>query len=237
MIEGRLVAVDLETTGLNPKTERILEIGAVLVENGEVKDRFSALIDPRRQISQRIVELTGITDEMVAGKPDIQEALPEFLKFCKDYPLLGHHIIFDYSFLKRAAVNQGYSFERTGIDTLAVCRKFIPENEKKNLQAACKWFQVQTEKSHRALEDALAAYRLYEAMEQKYGGKYPEVFFPKELKYKVKREHPASKRQKEVLQYLIKYHKINLSVQLDDLSKNEASRLTDQIISQYGRIQ
>ena len=97
---------DLETTGLNPKTERILEIGAVLVENGEVKDRFSALIDPKRQISQRIVELTGITDEMVAGKPDIQEALPEFLKFCKDYPLLGHHIIFDYSFLKRAAVNQ-----------------------------------------------------------------------------------------------------------------------------------
>ena len=65
MIEGRLVAVDLETTGLNPKTERILEIGAVLVENGEVKDRFSALIDPKRQISQRIVELTGITDEKI----------------------------------------------------------------------------------------------------------------------------------------------------------------------------
>ncbi len=229
-------AVDVETTGLDPKTERLLEIGAIRVENGEETGVFSCLINPRREISPRITELTGITGEMVRDCPESGQVIGEFLDFCRG-PILGHHVIFDYSFLKRAAVNRGLSFEREGIDTLQLCRRFMPEEEKKNLAAACGYFGVELEKAHRAVSDARAAHLLYRKMWDLFGGENGEAFLPRRLEYKVKREQPASKRQKELLRDLLKYHKITLSAQMDDLSRNEISRITDKIISQYGRIQ
>lgn len=232
----KYVAVDLETTGLDPKQERILEIGAVRVENGRETAVFSRLIDPRREIPARITELTGITGEMVENCPEIGRVIGEFLEFCGEEPILGHHVIFDYSFLKRAAVNAGFSFERQGIDTLKLCRRFMPEEEKKNLAAACRYFGVETEGSHRAVSDARAAHLLYRKMAALHGKEAEEAFLPRPLNYKVKREQPASKRQKELLRDLLKYHKITLSAQMDDLSRNEISRITDRMISQYGRI-
>lgn len=229
-------ALDLETTGLDPKTDRILEIGAVRVEDGRETDRFSQLVNPRREITEKITELTGITGEMVEECPDISAVLPEFLEFCGDGPILGHNILFDFRFLKRAAVNHGYSFERRGIDTLALCRKFMPAGEKKNLSAACRYFQVENGRSHRAFDDALAAHRLYQKMAPAWENGDREAFLPRPLEYKIKRERPASKRQKEVLRDLLKYHKITLSAQIDDLSRNEISRITDKIILKYGRI-
>lgn len=230
------IAIDLETTGLNPKTERILEVGAVKVEHGVRVAEYSTFVNPRRSIAERITELTGITGDMVENCPDIGEILPEILEFCGELPLLGHNILFDYSFLKRAAVNRGYWFERQGIDTLMICRKFMPETEKKNLGAACDFYGIEMGKAHRALSDALAACSLYEKLKALYGEKEPEPFQPHLLNYKVKREQPGTKRQKEVLRDLLKYHKITLSAQIDDLSRNEISRITDKIISKYGRI-
>lgn len=78
---------------------------------------------------------------MVENAPDIGDEIGEFLDFCGQLPLLGHHVIFDYSFLKRAAVNQGLEFERTGLDTLQLCRRFMPQEEKKNLEAACRFLR------------------------------------------------------------------------------------------------
>ena len=92
-------------------------------------------------------------------------------------------------------------------------------------------------REHRALSDALAAHHLYQELKNRYFLEVPEVFAPQPLIYKVKREQPASKKQKEVLRELLKYHRINLSAQIDSLSKNEISRLTDQIIAQHGRMQ
>lgn len=230
------VAIDLETTGLNPKTDRILEIGAVRVVDGCPMETFSSLVNPCRGILPKITELTGIDGAMVEKAPPVGELMGQVLEFCGDLPLLGHRVIFDYSFLKRAAVNGGLAFEREGLDTLALCRKFMPKEEKKNLAAACAYFGVVNETAHRALSDARAAHFLYQAMILRFGESCPEAFSCKKLVYQVKKEQPATKKQKQHLQDLLKYHKITISAQIDDLSRNEISRVTDKIISRYGRI-
>lgn len=235
-IPDSYIALDLETTGLNPKQDRIIEIGAVRVEHGRETGRFHTLLDPHRTLEERITKLTGITEDMLKDAPDLVDILEEFLDFCGELPLLGHRIIFDYSFVKRAAVNQGLKFEKNGIDTLTLCRHFMPEEESKRLGDACAFYGLVQESAHRALGDALDAHRLYLKLAKRHGGTEPKLFTEKPLIYKVKREQPASKKQKEDLRYLLKYHKINLPVQIDDLSRNEISRITDKIISEYGRI-
>lgn len=230
------IAVDLETTGLDPKREKIIEIGAVRVENGVVVEDFSTFVNPYRKMTEYVTELTKITDGDLLDAPGIEAVIDKFIAFAGELPLLGHHIILDFSFLKRAAVNQGLAFERNGIDTLTLARLFMPQDEKKNLKAACSYFGVGQDTVHRAMADAVAAHQLYQEMMRRFGGERPEAFSEKSLIYKVKREQAASKRQKEHLQYLVKYHKISLTAQIDHLSRNEISRITDKIIAQYGRI-
>ena len=93
------IALDLETTGLNPKQDKIIEIGAVRVENGQETGRFHTMLNPHRELEERITELTGIAWDMLKDAPDIGDILEEFLAFCGELPLLGHRIIFDYSFV------------------------------------------------------------------------------------------------------------------------------------------
>lgn len=231
------VAVDIETTGLNAKLDKIIEIGAVKVRNGQITERFETLVNPHRGLLEQTEILTGITEDMLTDAPGIDEVIGELVDFCEeDLPLLGHRILFDYSFLKRAAVNRKLVFERKGIDTLKLCRRFMPEEEKKNLAAACAFYGIVREQSHRAFADAMDAHLLFRALRQRHGMDEPGEFEEKPLIYKVKREQPASKKQKEGLRYLLKYHKIDLPVQIDYLSRNEISRITDKIILQYGRI-
>lgn len=231
------IAVDIETTGLNAKTEKIIEIGALRVIDGKETAQFHSMVNPHRALEERIVELTGITDEMVEHAPDIGDIIGGFLDFCGELPLLGHHIIFDYSFLKRAAVNAKVNFERSGIDTLQLCRSFMPEDHKKNLAAACEFYGIEREGAHRALGDARDTHRLFQVLLSQAEEAKQVLFEPKPLIYKVKREQPASEKQKQDLQELVKYHRIELPVQIDHLSRSEASRIKDKIISQYGRIQ
>lgn len=230
------VAIDLETTGLDPKKEKIIEIGAVKVVDGQVAEEFATLVDPRRLLEERISELTGITDAELSGAPYIDEVIGPAAEFIGDLPLLGHRILFDYSFLKRAAVNRGIPFERDGIDTLTLCRKFMPEDERKNLEHACEFFGIDTGGAHRAMKDARAAHLLFQRLKRDFLCREPSAFEPKPLVYKAKKDQPATKRQKEHLHDLIKYHKICLTVQIDGLTRSEASWLTDQILAQYGRM-
>ncbi len=171
---------------------------------------------------------------MVEAAPDIGDIIAGIVDFCEGLPLLGHHVIFDYGFLKRAAVNHGIAFEKSGIDTLKLCRRLMPEGESKSLAAACAFFKIERKGAHRALEDAEDAHRLYQALMRRFLDR-KEIFAAEPMIYKVKKEQPASKKQKEDLRYLLKYHKIDVPVEIDYLSRNEASRLKDQIISQYGR--
>ena len=230
------VAVDLETTGIGTKKEKITEIAMVKVVDGQVADTFHTLINPHRKIPEEIVKLTGIDDEMVKDAPGIETVMAKVIRFCDGFPILGHQVIFDYGFLKQAAVNQKLEFEKEGIDTLKICRMVMPAEEKKNLGAACTYFGICPDIAHRAFSDAMAAHLLYMEMKKRFGEEKNELFEAKSLQYKVKKEKPASKRQKQHLQDLIKYHRINVTVQIESLSGNEISRWIDQIIFTHGRI-
>ena len=230
------IAVDLETTGLNPKLEKIIEIGAVKVIDGAICGEYHTLVQPYRELNEKVRELTGITDGMLAAAPGIEDCIEDFLEFCEELPLLGHHVIFDYSFLKRAAVNHRQEFERKGIDTLLMCRRFMPAESKKTLAAAGEYYGIIRQQEHRALDDAKAAHQLYQLLQNTCEMEKSGDFALKPLIYKVKREQPASKKQKEDLRYLLKYHRIEIPVQIEFLSRNEISRITDKIISKYGRI-
>ena len=111
-------ALDLETTGLDPKRDKIIEIGAVKVRDGKVAERFQSFVDPGRALEEHVRELTGIGNGMLEGAPDMGELLEPLLAFLGDDVLVEHRILFDYSFVKKEAVNRGIVFEKKGIDTL-----------------------------------------------------------------------------------------------------------------------
>lgn len=238
------VAMDLETTGLNPRLDKIIEIGAVKVRGGEVVDTFCTYINPAKSIPERITELTGIRNEDVADAPYIEEVLPQFMAFLGEDYLLGHNIIFDYSFVKKAAVNQKITFEREGIDTLRIARRFLTQLESRNLGFLCKHYQIPLEEAHRAYHDANAAHLLYKKLGEEFYEKEAATFLPKQLLYGVKKEVPMTPRQKAyILGLAQKYHitiengqiimpmvlvpKLGDRLDIEHMTKNEASRLID----------
>lgn len=228
------VCIDLETTGLNPKTDRIIEIGAVKVAEGRVVDTFSTYVNPGRRLEERIVELTGIVQEQVDDAPEITQVLQELIAFLEDYPLLGHRILFDYSFLKKAAVNQKLSFEKQGIDTLWIARCFLPELEKRSLEFLCKHYEI-PHHAHRALADAEATSVLYQKLAAQFYEKDSKPFEPVTLNYNAKKETPITKPQKERLYRLIAQHNLTVDYDVEKLTRSEASRYTDKIYEKYGR--
>ena len=232
----RYVALDVETTGLDPAKDRLLEIGAVKVEHGEIRESYETLINTGVPVPYRIQELTGITDEMQkAGKP-LETAMEEMVRFCDGYPILGHNVQFDYGFLKQSAVRCGLGFEKDGIDTLKIARKVLPDMRSRTLSAMCAHYHVDPGNSHRALDDARSAHEIFRKMQSEFGGTEPQAFVLQKMMYSVKKESPITNSQKGYLNDLIKYHKITIDVSLDTLTKNEASRLIDKIISTHGRI-
>ena len=234
MLENYL-AIDLEMTGLNPKTDRILEIGAVKVAGRQIKETFSRLICPERKLDGKVVSLTGITDELAAQGDRLDDVLEEFLEFAGDLVWVGHNVMFDYKFIRQWEVNHRIRRVCYAIDTLKIARKCLSGLEQKSLDYLCEYFGIIRDKKHRALDDAKAAQELYEILEQNYLEKEPELFAGKELQYRVKRQTPATFRQKENLKALLNRHQITSEIPLEQMSRSEASRLTDQIIRQYGR--
>ena len=226
------ICIDLETTGLNPKKDRIIEIGAVKVRNGQAVETFQQLIDPKQQLEERVEILTGISSKELEGQPTIQEVLPALKEFLGEDVLLGHRVLFDYSFLKRAFTNEKISFERKGIDTLKLARQFVSDCESKKLESLCQHYDIKHQ-AHRALGDALATVVLYQILVDKY---YQEdVFAPKPLEFKVKKESPITKAQKERLTLLLAKHNLEPKYEIASMTKNEASRYMDQILATYGR--
>lgn len=228
------VSIDLETTGLNPKTDKIIEIGAVKVVQGKITGTFSTLVNPGRKLEQRITELTGITDDDLKDAPYIEEVLPELFSFLGKLPLLGHSVLFDFSFLKKAAVDRKEIFEKKAVDTLKIARKYLAQLESRSLDALCNYYKI-PHHAHRALADAEATDLLYRRLTEEFFTESEGLFFPGELFFKVKRDQPASKSQKERLYWLAERHKIILDVEIERLTRSEASRLTDKLLGQYGR--
>lgn len=230
------IALDVETTGLAPAKDKVLEIGAVRVKEGKVCGTYSTLIDTGVPVPLRIQQLTGITDEMQRGGKKAGEAFPEFLEFCGDLPVLGHNIQFDFGFLKQGAVNLGLIFEKEALDTLKIARRVLPDLPSRTLSAMCEHYAVDPGKSHRALDDALAAHRILWKMWEEFKEKDPEAFSLHRLVYTAKKQSPITKSQKGYLNDLLKYHRIETNIRIEDMTKSEASRMIDQIILQYGKI-
>lgn len=235
MLEDYCV-IDLEMTGLNPKHHKILEVAAVRVRKKEIVSECSMLIWQHQLLEEKITELTGIDQEMLAGAKEEDEVLDHFFGFLGEDILVGQNVIFDYGFLKQAAINRKMSFERKAADTLKIARRCLPALEKRTLDALCGYYGIEIGYHHRALDDAKATYLLYERLEKEFGAVQADVFEPKQLIYKAKRQTPATARQKKHLKELADYHKINLNLEWETLTRNEASRQVDRIISQYGRM-
>ena len=224
------VCVDVETTGLNPKSENIIEIGAVKVVDGQVVDTFQSFLKPRKPLEDRIVALTGITDEMLGDAPEGKLVMPLFAEFCGELPLVGHNLIFDYSFLKRAMLNEKLSFERKGVDTLKIARKYLPELESRNLGFLCQHFDI-THTAHRALGDAEATVQLYEILKQLFGEKAETegctMFAPKMLVHNAKREQPITIAQKEQIARYCARLNIVPEQDVNVMTRAEASRFIE----------
>lgn len=234
------ISIDLETTGLNPRLDRIIEVGALKIEAGSVTDTFSAFVNPGRRLEQRITELTGIRDEDLSDAPYIEELLPGLLSFLGDLPLLGHSVLFDFSFLKKAAADERLPFEKNAVDTLKIARKYLAELEHRNLDYLCGYYGI-AHRAHRALEDARATHILYgklaedfyarECDEVAQGGTGQNLFAAAPLHFQIKKDTPVTKAQKEQLYRLLEQHKIVLNADVERLTRSEASRFIDRIRS------
>lgn len=228
------ISIDLETTGLNPKQDKIIEIGAIKVEEGKITDTFSQLLNPGRKLEERIVELTGITDRDLEGKPYVEDVFPKLMDFLGDYPLLGHSVLFDFSFLKKAAVNQKLTFEKQALDTLKIARKFLADLEHRSLDYLCEYYGI-PHHAHRALADAEATHMLYLRLAEAFYKEEEALFVPQQLQFQVKRDTPITKPQKERLYRLLTQHNITLEVSVEKLTRSEADRFIDKILAKYGR--
>ncbi len=228
------IAFDLETTGLDVETEEIIEIGALKVIDGKIVDRFMEFVKPENPISEKITQITGISNEMVAEARKIEDVMRDFTAFCADHVMIGHNIQFDYKFCKKYAAKCGCTFEKKGIDTLKIARGVHKELESKSLGALCEHYQIINHAAHRAYHDALATAKLYQTLAHYYEEKEPKLFIPESLSYKPKKVQPITAKQKEFLQALYEQYKIKTIDNIDGFTRSEASKKIDEILSTYG---
>lgn len=155
------VVFDLETTGFSAEVDRIIEIGAIKIKNGEIVDNFSKFVNPKIPIPFRIEKLTGINDSMVMEAEPIEKILPEFLEFCGDAVMVAHNAGFDTSFIINNAERLGIKYDPTIMDTVLLAQFVIPNLHNYKLDTLCKHLAVSLENHHRAVDDAQATAYIY----------------------------------------------------------------------------
>ena len=153
-LDADYVVFDLETTGFSPETNRIIEIGAVKVQNGKIVDKFSTFVNPQVPIPFRIGQLTSINDSMVIDAPVIADILPEFMKFCEGCVMVAHNADFDMSFIKKNCQRLDIPCKPTIVDTVALARVLLPNLNRFKLDTVAKALGVSLENHHRAVDDA-----------------------------------------------------------------------------------
>ena len=155
------VVFDLETTGFSNKNDKITEIGAVKIENFKVVDRFSQLINPQKDISYKVQELTGITNDLIKDKPTIEEVLPKFIEFIGDSVMVAHNADFDMGFMQQKCREQNIEFKNTSVDTLTLARTLLPHMKRFRLNLIAKELGVPLLNHHRAVDDAEATAHIF----------------------------------------------------------------------------
>lgn len=172
MFEDNFVIVDLETTGLSPKSGEIIEIGAIKVENNKVVDKMDILVRASRPLSYFTTNLTGITNEMMSEGLSIDEALNVFDEFSSGYRLMAHNAKFDMSFLD-TYMNKvmGKGVEPNAIDTLLLARQIVKDVPNHKLETLADRFDIDYKGAHRALKDCKITLEVYNNIRKMYEGK------------------------------------------------------------------
>ncbi|MEF9998081.1 MAG: PolC-type DNA polymerase III [Lachnospiraceae bacterium] len=160
-LEDTYVVFDLETTGLSAIQDKIIEIGAVKVKDGEIIDTYSTFVNPERPIPFRITQLTGIEDSMVLAAPTITTILPQFLEFAKDAVLVAHNANFDVGFIEQNCRYQNMIPDFISVDTVALARVLLPTLSKYKLNIVAKALHISLENHHRAVDDATATAEIF----------------------------------------------------------------------------
>ena len=153
-IDDKYVVFDIETTGFSPNVNKIIEIGAVKVENGKITEKFSTFVNPQVPIPFRIEELTSISDDMVVDAPTIDVILPQFMEFSKDCVMVAHNADFDMSFIMNNCDALGIAHDFTYVDTVALARILLTNLNRYKLDTVAKAVGVSLENHHRAEDDA-----------------------------------------------------------------------------------
>ena len=160
-LDGTYVVFDLETTGFSPVKDKIIEIGAVKVEDGKITDRFSTFVNPGIPVPFEITRLTSITDQMVMDAPGIEVVLPEFLAFIGDAVLVAHNASFDVGFLEQNMRYLDLMPDFTSVDTVALARMLLPTLSKFKLNIVANALNISLENHHRAVDDAGATAEIF----------------------------------------------------------------------------
>jgi len=177
------IVVDIETTGLDPYFDDIIEIGALKIKNGKIVDKFEQLIKPSSPVSDFISELTGITNDMLINCPTINYVLPKFIDFISDMSIVGHNVHFDINFLyDNIFLHLNNKFSNNFIDTLRLSRRLFPTLENHKLNTLSKHLNIKIDSSHRAIADCETTYKIYEEIKKYISNKninLVELFLPK----------------------------------------------------------
>ena len=161
------IVFDIETSGLNPHKDKIIEIGAIKYINNKKVDEFSYLIDPEIKLNDIITKVTGITDDDLKGQKKIDEVLPLFLNFIEDYPIIGHNVRFDYDFLESNINKLNLKHIKNKIiDTLFLSRITIYDSKNHKLETLKEYLNLDYN-SHRAVDDCLTCNELYQYCKNK----------------------------------------------------------------------
>lgn len=150
---SKLVVFDFETTGLDSEIDQIIEIGALLVEDGKPVKEFSTLVKPTVELEDTITKITGITKSMLEDQPAIEDVLPDFLRFFDGCILVAHNAEFDMGFLRKASALQGYQIDWPCFCTLKLARQLLPDLESKNLDTLAEHYDLNFEARHRSIGD------------------------------------------------------------------------------------
>ena len=175
MVRKKVVEIilDTETTGLDYTKERMVEFAAVRMENGKIKEEFQTLINPEQHIRKSSIAIHGITPEMVKDAPTEAEAMPKIMDFIKDYPIVAHNAIFDYSFLNEASKRVfGKEIENPRIDSQQMFKEIYPDLESHGLEALTTKFNIDLTNHHRAMADTMGLALAYPKLKKLYNQKY-----------------------------------------------------------------
>lgn len=154
MLDQTFTIVDVETTGGSPFFNRVIELGVLRVERGEVVREFKQLLDPGMELPEYITNITGLTDADLAGQPTFEDVADEVLNLFDGATLVAHNAQFDYSFLKEEFRRLGYAFYMDRLCTVRLSRALYPEHTHHNLTALIERFKFECEHRHRAFDDA-----------------------------------------------------------------------------------